>query len=205
MYGLKLILRNESVRDHADILLSMKKFPIVVISDLSSMLALHIEKRRPGTFAPNLGRLAEPTEDKISACKNGTFSASIPSLDQVDFPENAPRFSLADKFHEKNLSAEQDLLRRTGYVKQLAGKVNTQVQEQLFRQLGRNAYFITQMNAHHYLFFSRLIMHLHNVDVNARQSSGIAKSVQDSGRRHMMPLLGPGVSCPFIVLNQFCK
>ena len=50
VYAMKPVIRSESVRDHLDILLSLKKFPVVVISDLSSIMARHGEKEKLVSF-----------------------------------------------------------------------------------------------------------------------------------------------------------
>lgn len=139
------------MRDHMDILLSLEVLPVVVISDLASMLARHGENRLPGIFKPFCGRLAEPTEANISAAKDGNLVVHIPGLDPNVVPEEGVRYSLADKFHQGNLSANEDFLRRVSLVPQLAGRVNTQVQEQLFRKFGRDAYFLTQLTPAHLL------------------------------------------------------
>ena len=78
--------------------------------------------------------------------------------------EETRRYSLVDKFHRRNLSPEAESLRRVEHVPQPAGKINTQVQEQLFHKLGKDAYFFTQMTTGHYLFKQRL--HLHNQTMN---------------------------------------
>ena len=182
VYGLKIILRSESVRDHMDLLLSFRKFPMIIVSDLSSMLAQHAENRCPGIFSPHQGRLAEPTEANLAACRDGSFQADIPALDGNNFDNNAPRYSLADRFHQTNLSSEKDLLRRVSFVKQLAGRVNTQIQEQLFREMGRNAYFLTQLRPDNYLLLLRLIVNFHNTNVNHRQLASIEKCVRESGQ-----------------------
>jgi hypothetical protein len=156
----------------------MKAFPIIAITDVSNMLAQHAEKRRPGIFAPYAGRLAESTEKNIAECKAGSFSASIPSLDDNNLDLTAPqrRYSLSDTFHQGNLSAPQDWLRRIRFVPQLNGRINSQIQEQFFRELGRNCYFLTQLKPQHHLCLVRLCIHWHNERRNAEMEAGIAKA-----------------------------
>jgi hypothetical protein len=185
-----------------DILLSFRLFPLVVITDVSSMLAKHGENRQPGIFAPHNGRLAEPTEENIAACKAGTFVSDLKQLEDANYPLHPRHFCLADKLHQSNLSDERDLLRRVGFVKQLQGRVNTQVQEQFFREIGRNAYYLTQLTLEHYLFALRLIVHYHNIDVNIKQRRGICKAAYSSNcaarvQYGDVATLQPDVSCTF--------
>jgi len=48
---------------------------------------------------------------------------------------SAEHYCLYDKFHEVNTKDDRDLLRKISPVPQLAGKVNSQVAEQLFAKL----------------------------------------------------------------------
>lgn len=180
VYGTKSVLRSESVRDHMDLLMSLKRFPVVVISDLSSMLAAHGEKRMPGLFKPFKGRLAAPTASHIQAAKDGDLAVHLPSLECEDIADEVARYSLSDKFHQGNLSNPQDLLRRVSLVPQLTGLLNTQVQEQLFSKLGKDAYFLTQMTPAHHVFMMRLIVHLHNRGRNRALLKGVQKTVSQS-------------------------
>jgi hypothetical protein len=190
-----------------DLLLSFRLFPLIVITDVSSMLAKHAENRRPGIFAPHQGRLAEPTEENVAACKAGTFTRDLCQLDEAEYPMNPQHFCLADKLHQSNLSNEEDLLRRVGFVKQLSGKVNTQVQEQFFQEIGRNAYYLTQLTPEHYLFALRLIIHFHNIDINVKQRRGICRAAF-SGNCAVRVQYGdvatiqPHVSCNFLNMNS---
>jgi hypothetical protein len=180
VYAIKPVLRSESVRDHLDILLSLKLFPVVVVSDMASMLAAHAENRKPGIFKPFKGRLLRPTAANLAAAKERKLQCPIQGLDDSEVTDDTQRYSLADKFHQGNLSAEADLLRRVEHVPKLAGRLNTQVQEQLFRKVGRDAYFLTQMSPAHYLFIQRLIIHLHNETINNKRVAGIEKTIRES-------------------------
>ena len=71
VYPFKCLLKAESPRDYADILLSMKHPPNIVISDVPHMLAAHINKRSPNIFAPYAGRVADPSEENIKAVHEG--------------------------------------------------------------------------------------------------------------------------------------
>ena len=120
-YGFKSLLKPESPRDIGDMLLSMKHPPNIVISDIPHMLAGHLNKRCPNFFNPHSGRVVEPTEDNIKLVEDGNFTAtSLPWLNRCS--EKAAedlvlvgtdihpitlvqqRYSLYDRFHEKNTS-----------------------------------------------------------------------------------------------------
>ena len=66
---------------------------------------------------------------------------------------------------------------------ELAGRCNTQVEEQLYRQMGKDSYFLTQMTPVHYLFLLRLVIELNNVAMNLRQSEEIKKTLDKSDLR----------------------
>ncbi|KAI7811673.1 hypothetical protein IRJ41_011056 [Triplophysa rosa] len=73
---------SESPRDFADILLSWKHIPNVVIYDFARGLATHTNLRSPEvlTFTPHEGRLADPTDSNIKMAKEGKFKISLPWL-----------------------------------------------------------------------------------------------------------------------------
>ena len=70
VYATKALIRSESVRDHVDILLSLKSIPTVTINDMPNMTAKHGNLRRAGLFHPHEGRLADPTPDS-AGCQRG--------------------------------------------------------------------------------------------------------------------------------------
>jgi hypothetical protein len=180
VYAIKPIIRSESVRDHVDILLAMKTTPIVVVSDLAPMIAAHGEKRQPGMFWPHSGRLAEPNTANLEAAKAGELICIIEGLEDNHIRDGLARYSLADKFHENNMSRKDDLLRKIHLFPQLAGSVNSQCMEQLFRQLGKDAYYLTQMTPAHYCFVLRLNVHMHNVATNKKVLGSVEKSANES-------------------------
>jgi hypothetical protein len=180
VYAIKPIIRSESVRDHIDILLSLREAPIVVVSDLAPMIAAHGERRKPGLFWPHDGRLAAPTAENVNLAESGDLLCVIEGLEEEEIIHGLARYSLSDKFHEKNLSSKADILRRVHLFPQLAGKLNTQAMEQLFRQMGKDAYYLTQMTPAHFLFVLRLNIHLHNCATNDTLLKKLQKSVSES-------------------------
>ena len=184
MYALDLVIRQEGCRDYADILLSMKHVPNVIVYDYAQVLAKHCNARKKDLFQPHMGRVAEATEDNINAVQNDNFSVSFPWLNRKKVPSDgdnahpitgsANRYCLLDKFHEKNPKKKEERLRRTGIVKELAGLLNTQGPEQINRKFGRDNYFLNMMSPANQFFILRLIMDLHN----CRIYEGIRKNLQ---------------------------
>lgn len=72
--SVKFNLRAENPRDYADMLLSFKRFPHIVIYDFARGLIAHTNLREPAEipFRPNEGRLAPVTPQNITAAKKGT-------------------------------------------------------------------------------------------------------------------------------------
>lgn len=71
VYVYKHVLRAESVRDFADVILSMKVVPNILIYDYAWCLAAHVNKRtKQAIFTPHGGRLAEPTSENIQLAKS---------------------------------------------------------------------------------------------------------------------------------------
>lgn len=113
VYSIKCCLRAESPRDFADVLLSWKHIPNVVIYDFARGLATHTNLRYPETliFTPHEGRLADPTDGNIKMAKEGKLKISLPWLSikkQVPDSHGHPitgspeHYVLNDKFHEDN-------------------------------------------------------------------------------------------------------
>lgn len=112
VYIVKCSLRAESPRDFADMLLSWKHMPNVVIYDFARGLATHTNLREPEQlpFRPFEGRLMEPTGENIKLAQNGSVKVSLPWLDtRLPLHENcgqpvtgsSEHYVLYDRFHEK--------------------------------------------------------------------------------------------------------
>ncbi|CAM4720373.1 unnamed protein product [Leuciscus chuanchicus] len=73
VYSIKCQIRAESPRDFADMLLSWKHMPNVIIDDFARGLATHMNLREPERlpFNPFEGRLSPPTPDNIAKAKDG--------------------------------------------------------------------------------------------------------------------------------------
>ncbi len=76
------------------------------------------------------------------------------------------RYSLCDRFHERNSSSAEDLLRRVTLVPELNAIINTEVEEQLHNSINRSNYAFNMMLPGNHLFMMRLKIHTSNVRIN---------------------------------------
>lgn len=187
VYSIKFNIRAESPRDFSDLLLSWKHMPNIVIYDFARGLATHMNLREPQKlpFKPFEGRLATPTPDNIAQAKKGKLKVPLPWLsckklvpDSGGHPitGSAEHYALYDKFHEDNTKDDRDALRKLGLVPQLAGKVNSQVAEQLFARMKKNNYFLNMTLPSTHLFLMRNIIHHDNMNKNKLRLERIKKA-----------------------------
>ena len=80
---------------------------------------------------------------------------------------------LFDKFHEKNTIKEDEILRRTKYVKDLT--INTQVQEQFFAQQTKKNYFLNYMSPTKHMFLMRQMFDDWNIRLCEQHMNEIQK------------------------------
>lgn len=181
VYALKFVMRAESVRDYSDLLLSMKHVPNIVIYDYAQKLAPHMNLRCPNDppFKMHLGRVLEATPENIERAKEARKKkSSIVSFPWLLTPKSVPdvgahpvsgcsdRYCLIDTFHQGNPKDDKEVLRSTTLVKELGGKVNTQVCEQLHANMKPNNKFLNMMKARTQTFTFRLLLEFHNTDLN---------------------------------------
>ena len=76
------------------------------------------------------------------------------------------RYSLSDRFHEKNSSQKRALLRRVTLVPEFNGIINTEAEEQLHSLIDRFNYCLNTMRPVNHLFMMHLKVHLHNSGIN---------------------------------------
>lgn len=191
VYCLKFVLRGKSPRDYADLLRSLKFPPSIIIIDIPDRLASHVNSTVPGFLSLNLGRLFPATRDNLASAELGILekqlpwihnegTPSLPYLDrrdrEIDFEfydrvhpvtQVSDRYSLSDRFHERNSSQKRALLRRVTLVPHLNGIINTEAEEQLHSLIDRFNYILNTMKPINHLFMMRLIVHLHNSAVNS--------------------------------------
>ncbi|XP_076866870.1 uncharacterized protein LOC143518315 [Brachyhypopomus gauderio] len=175
----------ESARDHADALLSFQHAPNVYVSDVAGRVARHLNNRtKQDFFQPYDGRLCEPTKDNIEKALKKTLQISLPwltssqpkgikemdctSMHSRPHPVTGTneRYSLYDRFHQKNQKRPEERLRSLCLVPELRSSINTAVAEQLNREMASSRYFLCNMKDRHFIFSLRLMFHLHNQKVN---------------------------------------
>lgn len=198
-YGLKSILRCESVRDHIDMILSLRHQPSIVISDLSNLLARHGNKRKPDMFSPHQGRLAEPSAFISQQISEGSFVKNLPFVTLGDFEvhhdvtdhqysaresfhpisRTLAHYCLSDEFHKGNMRGEADKLRFMSLVPEL-NTLNSQVAEQLFSQFTKDTYFLDKMRPEVHMFVLRLLIHFHNTKNNKSMTEKMLKCAKRS-------------------------
>ena len=126
-------------------------------------------------FFPNEGRVAEPSQENVRLALNGHLEISFQWLDRneearedVYGSEGHPvtksniYLALFDRFHESNTNKEVEALRRIGCVRELRGKINSEVVEQLHNVFNRNKHFHNQMTPTNHIFLFKSIIDLHN-------------------------------------------
>lgn len=144
--------------------------PNIVIYDFARGLSTHTNLRQPQTlpFTPFEGRLMDPTAENIAKAKAGNVKVSLPWLtckkenpdpDGHPITGSAEHYVLYDRFHEDNTKDARDSLRKLRLVPQLAGKVNSQVVEQLFAKLKKTNYFLNMALPSTHVFLMRNIIH----------------------------------------------
>lgn len=184
VYCVKFLLKPESVRDMADIILSLKYPPSIIVSDVPHNLAPHLNRRAGREFFnPHCGRLVEPTEDNIQKVEKKTLDVSLGWLDRRferastdlniegtdihPISQTTNRYSLYDKFHEKNTSQREEFVRRTGLVRELVG-MNTETAEQVNGFLYKSLSYIDCTSPVHHIMEVKAILAVRNREINAK-------------------------------------
>jgi len=226
VYVYKCLLKAESPCDVADMLLSMKHPPNIVISDMSHLLAAHMNKRKPNFFNPYAGRVVAPTDDNVQlAHDNKLEPQNIPWLDrrnQISVPDVKvegtnihpvtlvhQRLSMYDKFHERNTKQRKEILRRTKFVKQLDGVV-TETAEQLNSFLSKSLYFLDCLSPVHHLIMIKFMLSIRNMNLNKKLVKNIGGANHDCDINGKILLStkkqeGTGDDCPISSTNIHSK
>ncbi|XP_073688555.1 uncharacterized protein [Garra rufa] len=90
------------------------------------------------------------------------------------------RFSLYDRFHQRNQKQEKEKLRSLDLVPELTGLINSSMAEQLNRELANSRYFLCQLKDVHFMFALRLVFHLHNTQINRSFMDKMVRQTQGS-------------------------
>ncbi|XP_062600986.1 uncharacterized protein LOC134262628 [Saccostrea cucullata] len=178
VYCIKNLLRCESPRDYVDMERGLKHRPTVSISDVAHLMAKHGNKMIPSFYHPNEGRIAPVTEGNIKqAEEKRMFNISCLAEKEDDYRTedsssnpitgSKSHFSLFDWFHQDNCRKEEEVLRKSSLVSEIAGLIDTQAVEQLFSSCKKDIYFMNNLSPTNHLFVFRLICHLRNQKKNS--------------------------------------
>ena len=207
VYCLKFVLRGESPRDYVDMLRSLRFPPSIKISDIPHRLASHANRTVPGFFRPHDGRLFRPSPENIRAAEEGKLILHLPWLQDVNpsttlspdvngsredvHPSTGvkDRYSLSDRFHERNSSSKPDLLRRVTLVPEINAIINTEVEEQLHNSINRSNCSLNMMSPVNHLFTMRLKLHYSNRAINEAYRARLHKTMHAHSGPNVVILL----------------
>jgi len=185
--SLKFNIRAESPRDFTDLLLSWKHMPNICIYDFARGLAVHANLREPETipFSPHEGRLLDPSHENLQYASNGGMvnlpwlntRKTVPDPGGHPLTGSADHYCLYDTFHEGNTKDPKDILRRIKMVPELAGRINSQVAEQLFSTMKKNNYYMNMLSPSAHVFMMRNVIHNYNQRKNEKIKEELKKLV----------------------------
>ncbi|XDV11852.1 hypothetical protein PO909_000657 [Leuciscus waleckii] len=185
--SLKFNIRAESPRDFTDLLLSWKHMPNICIYDFARGLAVHANLREPETmpFSPHEGRLLDPSHENLQYASNGGMvnlpwlntKKTVPDPGGHPLTGSADHYCLYDRFHEGNTKDPKDILRRIKMVPELAGRINSQVAEQLFSTMKKNNYYMNMLSPSAHVFMMRNVIHNYNQRKNKKIKEELKKLV----------------------------
>uniref|UniRef100_A0A8D0DEX6 HMG domain-containing protein n=1 Tax=Sander lucioperca TaxID=283035 RepID=A0A8D0DEX6_SANLU len=167
--SLKFNIRAESPRDFTDLLLSWKHMPNICIYDFARGLAVHANLIEPETmpFSPHEGRLLDPSHENLQK--------TVPEPGGHPLTGSADHYCLYDTFHEGNTKDPKDILRRIKMVPELAGRINSQVAEQLFSTMKKNNYYMNMLSPSAHVFLMRNVIHNYNQRKNKKIKEELKK------------------------------
>ncbi|XP_054595991.2 uncharacterized protein [Nothobranchius furzeri] len=190
VYHVNFLFWMESARDHCDGLLSFKRFPTCYISDVAGQVARHTNNRTNQLFFKlHDGRLCSPTQDNTNKAKTKELQAEMDRVKQLRCPlpqqpeanaermsakhpvtGTSERFSLYDRFHQKNQKRQEEKLRSLNICSTLRKEINSAVAEQFDRELASARYSLCQMTETHFKQTLRVLIELHN-NINTQLKS----------------------------------
>lgn len=182
-----MLLKAESPRDYADLLLSWAHMPNVVICDSPSGLARHVNLRAPESipFTPHEGSLAAPTAENIKRGNEGSLQVNLTWLTEKKNPPDlyshpltgsSEHYALSKNDLGKTSKDPTNVLRHIDLVPELSGRLNMQVVEQFFAQMKKSDYFLNMALPSTNIFLLRNILHHRNVRLNKAATEKIQKT-----------------------------
>lgn len=215
VYYVNFLYWMESARDHCDGLLSFKRFPTCFISDVAGQVARHTNNRTKQLFfQPHDGRLCAPTQENINKAAQKALHVDMEWVKNLKSPlpqqikgnidrfsaqhpvtGTSERYSLYDRFHQKNQRRPEEKLRSINISPTLRKEVNTAVAEQLNRELASVRYSLCQMKETHFKQTVRVLIELHNEKINRRfqvEIEAMCNAQLSVGLSGMLGLQSPG-------------
>ena len=133
IYGLKVILRGESVKDLVDLVLSMEHIPNVIYDKNYRIPKQLGNVSTLGWTIPHAGHAAEGTAENIKLSQSQTFDKQ--TYQWMEVPKTIPDggsphpatgsnviLCLTDTLHERNCATPIEMLCSTRLIKELSGK-----------------------------------------------------------------------------------
>lgn len=184
------MLRSEGPRDYSDLIRSFKHPPTINVSDIPQRLAQLVNRIEPGFFNPNDGKPFPSSEENVQLANNKQLkkhftwlTSTVISTDDGSHPVTGTneRYSMYDRFHEKNSNNPDDVLRRLAICPQLHANINSESHEQLHSVMNKDNYFLNMMNPATHVFMKRLLVHLRNEKKNKEEIRRQQQALQKHG------------------------
>ena len=166
-----------SIHPHLSYLTSRKDLPMQLTNRLE-----------PGFFCPNEGKPFPSSDENIRLATNGKLKKYFPwwtcsaltndntgssNEDTHPVTRTKERYSMYDRFHEKNSNNPDDVLRRLVLCPQLHANVNSESHEQLHSVMNKDNYFLNMMQPATHVFMKRLLVHLRNDKKKTTRKSAV--------------------------------
>ena len=189
VYYLNFLKFKESARDYVDGILSFKRFPTVFICDIAGQVASHLSNRTESKYFQDdlLGRLERVTDENMEDAEGKTLevepdwirllkvaSAREKNVDLEDdrftarhpITNTSQRFILYDRFHQKNQTRREELLRSLDICPELRALINSSASEQFNRCLKNILYSTNELKQSTFLFMVRTYVKMRNMKIN---------------------------------------
>lgn len=159
------------------------------MSDIPNRVATFANRKKPNFFTPNNGQWFPSTPENIQLAVEGKLQKEIEwpytltSVDHNIHPVTGTeeRYSLYDRFHEKNSNNPSDVLRRLTICPQIHANVNSESHEQLHQVFNKDNYFLNMMNPATHVFMKRLLVELRNGKKNKQEKKNQEEVMKRNG------------------------
>ena len=120
-------------------------------------------------------KACETTDRNIELGKASKLNIDLPWLTEKQGSDgtvahpvtgSSVRLCLSDTFHQSNSKRQDSVLRQTNIIQQLRGRINTQTEEQMLSQTGKDNYFVNMMGSTNHIFVERSLLDDMNIKKN---------------------------------------